>query len=199
MRRSRRKQLSLSTAALFLAGFLWIAAFGLPVFVTPYGNIMGYWVFVTGWMGLVIFQFAWYANLMMLMGVLTMYTRPIFSAIISGLGMLVATQAFWFDMIPGSHFSTPVQGQEIGFWCWYASILLLGFGVFYGADETTPQQEKIAKETIQSKLAKTPPAVELPSTETIRAKHALDGDNVCFFTGCKTAANAKVVSDSDSA
>jgi len=185
IRKSPQQQLSMSTVALFLAGLLWIISLGLPVFKTPAGTIMGYWVFVTGWMGLAIFQFAWYANLMLLAGVLTMYTRPISSAIISGLGMLLATQAFWFDVIPASSSSTPILGQEVGFWCWYISLLLLGFGVFAGADNQTPAEEHIHTAT------PTPAMPATPEPAKVRAYSATESDDVCFFTGCKTSPAAK--------
>lgn len=138
-------RLPIASPALFLGGLLWVAAFWLPVFETPERTIVGYWVFITGWMGFAMFQFAWYANLLMLMAVIMMYTAPLRATILAAAGLLVATQAFWFDVLPGTTSSTKITGQGLGFWCWYGSIFLLGLGVVFGSDESS------IDETVRSK------------------------------------------------
>lgn len=128
-------RLPIASPALFLGGLLWVAAFWLPVFETPGRTIVGYWVFITGWMGIVVFQFAWYANLLMLMAVIMMYTAPVRATLLAATGLLVATQAFWFNVLPGTTSSTEIVEQGLGFWFWYSSIFLLGLGVVFGSDE----------------------------------------------------------------
>lgn len=128
-------RLPIAAPALFLGGLLWVAAFWLPVFETQERIITGYWVFATGWMGLVVFQFAWYANLFMLMAVIMMYTAPVRATLLAAAGLLVATQAFWLDVLPGTTSSTEIIDQGLGFWFWYSSIFLLGLGVVFGSDD----------------------------------------------------------------
>ena len=128
-------RLPIASPALFLGGLLWVAAFWLPVFETPERIIAGYWVFAAGWLGVVVFQFAWYANLLMLMAVIMMYTAPVRATLLAAAGLLVATQAFWFDVLPGATSSTEILAQGLGFWFWYGSIFLLGLGVVFGTDE----------------------------------------------------------------
>ncbi len=140
MSSASRSRLPIASPALFLGGLLWIISFVLPVFYTEQGSIAGYWVFATGWMGFTIFQFAWYANLLIIMAVLLMYTAPLRATLIAGLAVLVATQAFWFDAVPDSAVSTAIKGHGSGFWFWYASILLMGIGVVFGSDNMEPDE-----------------------------------------------------------
>ena len=128
-------RLPIASPALFLGGLLWVAAFWLPVFETSERTITGYWIFATGWMGVVVFQFAWYANLLMLMAVIMMYTAPVRATILAAAGLLVATQAFWFNVLPGTTSGVEIIEQGLGFWFWYGSIFLLGLGVVFGSDE----------------------------------------------------------------
>ncbi len=142
-------RLPIASPALFLGGLLWVAAFWLPVFETPERTIVGYWVFATGWMGAVIFQFAWYANLLMLMAVIMMYSAPVRATLLAAFGLLVATQAFWFNTLPGTTQSTEIIEQGLGFWFWYGSIFLLGLGVVFGSDELTEQAHKASTRQAQ--------------------------------------------------
>ncbi len=128
-------RLPIASPALFLGGLLWVAAFWLPVFETSDRVITGYWVFAMGWMGVVVFQFAWYSNLLMLMAVIMMYTAPVRATLLAAAGLLVATQAFWFNVLPGTTSSTEIVEHGLGFWFWYGSIFLLGLGVVFGSDE----------------------------------------------------------------
>ncbi|HPE59966.1 MAG TPA: hypothetical protein PLB10_06475 [Thiolinea sp.] len=139
MRSASDKRFPYASVALFLGGLSWVFSFFLPVFHTAGGSIDGYWVFISGWMGVVVFQFAWLANLLIPAAVILMHRAPIWAALIASLALLVATQAFWFEFIPDSVHSIPVTGLGEGFWFWYASMVLMGIGVFFGADEVEPQ------------------------------------------------------------
>ena len=138
-----------ATPALFLGGLLWVMSFWLPVFITAEGPIFGYWVFLTGWLGFVLFQFAWYANLLMLVAVIMMYSAPIRATLLAASGLLLATQAIWFELLPATVSAEKIIAQGVGFWCWYASMFLLGLGVIFGSDELTPEQRtvKVARAT----------------------------------------------------
>lgn len=129
-----RNYISVASIALFLGGLLWIAAFWFPVFKTAEREIAGYWIFVSGWMGFVIFQFAWYANLLVLIAVILMYTAPVKATLFAALGLLVATQAFWFDVLPETTQSVAITAKGLGFWFWYAGIFLMSVGVFFCLD-----------------------------------------------------------------
>lgn len=142
-RRSLREPLS--ALALFAGGLAWIAAFWFPAFYTSQGAVEGYWVFATGWMGFAIFQFAWYANLLMLLGIGLMYSSPLWGATFAGIGVLVATQAFWFGSIPTGEVDMPILQVGQGFWFWYGSIILLGIGVFLGSEQLEAEKNQSTK------------------------------------------------------
>lgn len=129
-----RNHVSVASIALFLGGLLWIAAFWLPVFETEQRDIAGYWVFLTGWMGFVVFQFAWYANLLLLIAVILMYSAPVKATLCAALGLLIATQAFWFDVLPETTNSIAIIARGPGFWLWYGGIFLMSVGVFFCSD-----------------------------------------------------------------
>lgn len=158
-RRSLREPIS--ALALFIGGLAWIAAFWFPSFYTSQGPVEGYWVFATGWMGFAIFQFAWYANLLMLLGIILMYSSPLWGSALAGLAMLVATQAFWFNSIPTGEVDVPILQLGQGFWCWYGSMILLGLGVFFGSEQTESEKNQTTKKqrlsVTKPKLKKLPP------------------------------------------
>lgn len=142
-RRSLREPLS--ALALFAGGLAWIAAFWFPAFYTSQGAVEGYWVFATGWMGFAIFQFAWYANLFMLLGIGLMHSSPLWGASFAGIGVLVATQAFWFNAIPTGEVDMPILQIGQGVWFWYGSMMLLGIGVFLGSEQLEAEKNQSTK------------------------------------------------------
>ena len=64
-----------SLALITLAVGLFTLSLFEPVFVTEEKTIKGYWVLAMGWLGFVIFQFAWYANLLSMLSILMMFRR----------------------------------------------------------------------------------------------------------------------------
>lgn len=165
-RRSLREPIS--ALALFIGGLAWIAAFWFPSFYTSQGSVEGYWVFATGWMGFAIFQFAWYANLLMLLGIILMYSSPIWGSALAGLAVLVATQAFWFTSIPTGEVDLPILQLGQGFWCWYGSMILLGLGVLFGSEQTEAEKHQTTKNqrlrVTESTLKKLPPQTGVLTT-----------------------------------
>lgn len=135
LRMIRPVWLSLPEMSLFLGGLFWVMSLTQVVFHTTHGQVMGYWVLVTGWMGFALFQFAWYSNLLALLGVLLMYRRPNTAMGLAVAGVLLAGQAFWFDDIPGQETSMHVLRLGAGFWLWYTSIVLVTLGVIFGSAE----------------------------------------------------------------
>ncbi|WGZ93848.1 MAG: hypothetical protein QJT81_18990 [Candidatus Thiothrix putei] len=110
-------------------------SFTQVVFYTDQGAVMGYWVAATGWLGFGLFQFAWYANLLELLGVLIMPRYPNRAMLVVVVGALLAGQAFWFTEIPGGDVDMRVSSLGTGFWMWYASMVLITLGVIFGAAE----------------------------------------------------------------
>jgi len=108
--------------------FLGFTAFTLSLFMISFytntDDIAGYWVLVTGWMGLVFIQFAWYANPIHLIALLLMNKNPLQSLLLSILALALATTAFQLTIIPtGIHHDDKVYIQEygIGVFLWYIS------------------------------------------------------------------------------
>ena len=118
-----------------LAFFLFFLSLFEPVFITENKEIKGYWVLAMGWMGFVIFQFAWYANLLSLLAVLLMSKRVGTAFILSLLALLLSTESFLFDEVPSasSDKNIAIIDNEIGLYLWigahcavlYAVILML--------------------------------------------------------------------------
>ncbi|CAA6817073.1 MAG: Unknown protein [uncultured Thiotrichaceae bacterium] len=165
-----RNYISVASIALFLGGLLWIAAFWFPVFKTAEREIAGYWVFVSGWMGFVVFQFAWYANLLLLIAVILMYTAPVRATVLAAVGLLVATQAFWFDVLPETTESVVITAKGLGFWFWYAGIFMMSVGVFFclDSDEVTDVIEtpEADADTKASRPLHTKVFISLPAEQT---------------------------------
>jgi len=128
----------LKISAILLIGlgfFLFFSSLFEVVFITETHSIKGYWVFAIGWMGFIIFQFAWYANLLSLLAILFMFESPL-KAFITGLfSLLLAIESFLFDEIPfgkGKE-SIAIIAHDIGLYLWigahcavlYATILML--------------------------------------------------------------------------
>lgn len=124
---------SMPGISLFLGGLLWVISLSQVVFYTTNGVVMGYWVLVTGWLGFALFQFAWYANLLGLLGVLLMQQQPNRAIALAVVGVFLAGQAFWFEDIPGRHVSMHIVQLGAGFWLWYASMVLIALGVIFGS------------------------------------------------------------------
>lgn len=127
--------LSVPEICLFLGGLLWVLSLTQVTFYTTQGVVMGYWVLITGWMGFVLFQFAWYANLLVLLGVLLMQRYPNRAQALVVVAVLLAGQAFWFEAIPGQVVNMRVVSLGAGFWLWYVSMILMTMGVIFGSDE----------------------------------------------------------------
>lgn len=99
-----------------------------PVFYTPADDISGYWVLFTGWLGLVFFQFAWYANPLILLAILQVKRHPKTSILLGLFAFTLASETFLFYEIPIGINQEKIYIKElgIGFFIWYlAQILFL--------------------------------------------------------------------------
>lgn len=109
-------------------------------FVTSEQSIHGYWIFLTGWLGFIIFQFAWYATPLNFMALLLMRKRPWWALLCSGLALLAMSQAFLFNEIPmdTSGNTIPILSRGTGFYSWiimngcifYSIIMILIYRAF---------------------------------------------------------------------
>ena len=128
----------LKTIAMLLVALAFVLFFSSlfeTVFITENKVIKGYWVLAMGWMGFVVFQFAWYANLLSLLAILLMSKRAGIAFILSVLALLLSTESFLFDEIPVGNGgkNIVIVDTDIGLYLWigahcavlYAVILML--------------------------------------------------------------------------
>ncbi|WP_162596683.1 hypothetical protein [Thiofilum flexile] len=149
----------MSAVILFLGGLCWVSSLWFPAFYTDTNTLMGYWVLISGWLGIITFQFGWFANLLIFLAVLWMYKYPIRATLVAAAAVLVATQAFWFVVMPGENENTNIIGQGLGFWLWYGSLIIICIGVIFGSDTEAP-----VKDMAEFKV---PPAASRPNAPYI--------------------------------
>ena len=102
------------------------------VFFTPDEDIRGYWVFITGWIGILFLQFAWYANPLNLMALLLVNHSPRIALLLSLLALVLASETFLFYEIPTGINQEKVYIQELGFgfFIWYLAQILFLVSIF---------------------------------------------------------------------
>ncbi|GAA0419852.1 hypothetical protein GCM10009133_30330 [Cocleimonas flava] len=121
---------------LFLSGLSFVVSLFLSTFFTSDGNVIGAWVFILGWIGIVVFQFAWYANPLNILALLLFEARPRLAILLSLLALVIASETFTFSEIPtglftGNHSEkTFIKEFGLGFYSWYLSQILFLFALF---------------------------------------------------------------------
>jgi len=123
--------LSLTTRLIIYAGFaFFFLSLLLPSLFTSGDDIQGYWVLVLGWIGLIIFQFSWFANPLNLLALLLINQRPVVALLLSTVAFILASQTFVFVEIPTGTSSGKIHIKELGlgFYIWYLAqgLFLLG-------------------------------------------------------------------------
>jgi len=115
---------------LFLSMLSFVVSLFLSTFFTSNGDIIGGWVFILGWMGIIVFQFAWYANPLNILALLIFESRPRLSVLLSLLALVIASETFTFHEIPTGLF-TGIHSDKmfikelgLGFYSWYLSQIL---------------------------------------------------------------------------
>ena len=113
----------ISVCLLIAAILCFILSLFNTVFFTSGGDISGFWVLLIGWLGFVIFQFAWYAGPLSFLAVLTMNRRPLFALLLSIAAVTLATESFIFNEIPAASGSAKIFIREfgLGFYFWYGA------------------------------------------------------------------------------
>ncbi len=125
----------LSKFILFLSALCFVISLFLITFFTSDGDIFGGWVFILGWMGIIVFQFAWYANPLNILAFLIFESQPRLSVLLSLLALLIASEAFLFMEIPTGLFTgfnsdkMYVKELGLGFYSWYLSQILFLFAL----------------------------------------------------------------------
>lgn len=118
---------TLGTFFLYAGMMFFSVSLFLIVFFTSGDDIQGYWVLATGWLGFVIFQFAWYANPLNLLAILLVGRRPAVALLLSIAALTLATQAFLFNEIPtvSGEEKTYIREFGLGAYLWYLSHCLI--------------------------------------------------------------------------
>lgn len=141
VRTGRLSKITWPELGLFVGGILWATSLVQVVFYTTHGPVLGYWVFLTGWMAFALLQFAWYANLLLLLSILLMQRYPNRAMLLAVGAVLLAGQAFWFESIPGETALMQITELGSGFWCWYSGMILMSLGVIFGSGDRTTDIE----------------------------------------------------------
>jgi len=123
--------LSLTTRLIIYVGLaFFLLSLLLTALFTSGEDIQGYWILVLGWIGLVIFQFSWFANPLNLLALLIVSQRPVIALLLSTVAFLLASQTFVFVEIPTGTSSGKIHIKELGlgFYIWYLAqgLFLLG-------------------------------------------------------------------------
>jgi hypothetical protein len=136
---------------MYLFGFvLFVFSLTQTVFITDVQAIQGYWVLALGAAGFIIFQFAWYANILSLLAVMLSRSKPQLAFLLSVISVLVASEAFLFDEIPLDK-SVEITDYGRGFYVWYACHYLIVYGtllrlVAWGNSRAADESRKASKE-----------------------------------------------------
>jgi len=95
---------------------------------------VGYMVLLLGWLGPFIGQFAWYANPLLFVSMITFVVRQwVATIVLIALTLLMAANTFllFFQEVPADEAGVnmlTLQNLHIGFYLWIASILTIGIG-----------------------------------------------------------------------
>ena len=116
---------------LLIAATLFCIAMVETAYITTQQPIQGFWIFLTGWMGFLMFQFAWYANPLTALSLLLLRKHPWWALLSSALALLCMSQAFFFYEIPidTSGQTIPIVARGLGFYCWVASTICTFYAV----------------------------------------------------------------------
>jgi len=126
-------ELSLITKLIIYTGLiLFVLSLLLTSFFTSGEDIRGYWILILGWIGLIIFQYSWFANPLNLLSLLLVNQRPKLALLLSAVAFLLASQAFIFSEIPSGTSSGKIYIKEfgLGLYVWYLAQGLFLMGMF---------------------------------------------------------------------
>ena len=136
------QSLSILTRLILFTGtvFFIISLFFISLF-TSSQDLQGIWLLLIGWIGLVFFQFAWFANPLNLLALLLIKKQPILALCLSIFALILASQSINFSEIPIGINQERIFIKEMGpgFYFWYVSHVLFLAAI---AIETIMQTQK---------------------------------------------------------
>lgn len=160
---------ALAVLLLIVAAILFCIAMVDTVYTTKDQGIQGYWIFLTGWLGFLFFQFAWYANPLTVLALLLMRKHPWYALLSSALALLCMSQAFLFYEIPADAKGNTIAiiSRGVGFYCWvamvacvfYAVIMILIYRAFkrdFDAVSPKAKSELVARYAAQNSINTAP-------------------------------------------
>ncbi len=121
----------MSSGLLYVAVLSYTVSLFSTVFFTTGEDITGFWVLITGWLGFIIFQFAWFANPLSVLAILIKKKRPIMALLLCVLAVVLASMGFIFNEIPAAKGAEKIFIKEygLGFYFWYAAQWFLLYSV----------------------------------------------------------------------
>lgn len=134
---SRRQTYPLLNLSINIFMFMGLACFTLslfmPVFFTSAEHIYGYWVLLTGWLGLIFIQFAWYANPLNLLALLIARENPRIALLLSIFALILASGTILFYEIPvGLNYEKVfIKEFGLGFYIWYLAHVFFLLALFF--------------------------------------------------------------------
>jgi hypothetical protein len=135
---------------LAITGLLYLIACATPALEfddTQQSIFYGFHILIIGWLAALIAQFAWFANLILLVSIfLLLFRQWIATFIGSLLAFILALQTFMLfsQKIPADGAATRhllLQNMKIGFYFWLASMLCIGIGALILRHGERPVQE----------------------------------------------------------
>lgn len=123
-----------SLAVIAFSLFLFLLACATPAMVYDKQTDLGIQVLAVGWLGILLGQFAWYANLFWLLSLLlAFFRRWILTLAASMVATLIALDAlsFFGATVPLDEASVNTmvfKSYHVGFYLWMVSIVVVGIG-----------------------------------------------------------------------
>ena len=163
------------TIGIFTIAFvLFVASLFLPVFLAQTHDIYGYWVLILGWMGFIVFQFAWFAAPLAILAIHLSKKSPQLAFFLSIIVIIIASEAFLFSKVPLQE-TQEILGYGLGFYLWYASFYIVSLGllhklVLWGSSTVEESDVKLATVQIAPTKTYTPPKRPKTGVTTIVIK-----------------------------
>ena len=110
----------------------------MPVFFTSGEDITGYWVLITGWIGVIFIQLAWYANPINLLALLLAREQPRIALLLSLLAFVIALGALLIYEIPTGINYEKIFIKEfgLGLYLWLAAHALVMLALLFNLFES---------------------------------------------------------------
>jgi hypothetical protein len=114
------KLLSRRRVGLFIL-VLWLVSLALPVFTTcrpGYDHVGGWFILLMGWMGVIVVQPAWFANILILIVAIILIAHrraPVWLGVLTA--ALAACALYFKDMVDDTG-NVPICHYHAGYWLW---------------------------------------------------------------------------------